>query len=215
MLQTWMISYREIQNRAPNAAELLLLLAYFDNRDIWYELVQSASNSLNVPDWLQEIILSELTFKDSVKPLIEFSLIETKQQEGSYAIHPVSDVQFLVQAKGIIQSVSDGLFHMQISFFVYMGAFHGLGDLYSDQGKLKEAEEMYQRALAGKEKALGPDHTSTLTTVNNLSLLYSDQGKLKDAEDSYQGELPDSQKVSRLNSKRARQAIAKFTRWLK
>jgi hypothetical protein len=28
--------------------------------------------------------------------------------------------------------------------------------LYSDQGKLAEAEEMYQRALAGKEKALGP-----------------------------------------------------------
>ena len=25
-----------------------------------------------------------------------------------------------------------------------------------DQGKLKEAEEMYQRALAGYEKALGP-----------------------------------------------------------
>jgi hypothetical protein len=27
---------------------------------------------------------------------------------------------------------------------------------------------MYQRALAGKEKALGPDHTSTLDTVDNL-----------------------------------------------
>lgn len=53
-----------------------------------------------------------------------------------------------------------------------MGAFHGLGDLYSDQGKLKEAEEMYQRALAGYEKALGPNHTSTLDTVNNLGVLY-------------------------------------------
>ena len=27
---------------------------------------------------------------------------------------------------------------------------------------------MYQRALAGKEKALGPEHTSTLAMVNNL-----------------------------------------------
>jgi hypothetical protein len=41
MLQTWMISYHEIQKRDPNAAALLLLLARFDNRDIWYELVQS------------------------------------------------------------------------------------------------------------------------------------------------------------------------------
>ncbi len=36
---------------------------------------------------------------------------------------------------------------------------------------------MYQRALAGYDKSLGPDHTSTLDTVNNLSLLYSDQGQ--------------------------------------
>jgi hypothetical protein len=27
---------------------------------------------------------------------------------------------------------------------------------------------MYNRALAGYEKALGPEHTSTLDTVNNL-----------------------------------------------
>lgn len=70
-----------------------------------------------------------------------------------------------------------------------MGAFHGLGDLYSDQGKLKEAEEMYQRALAGYEKALGPNHTSTLVTVNNLGNLFSDQGKLKEAEEMYQRAL--------------------------
>ncbi|KAK3955940.1 Tetratricopeptide repeat-domain-containing protein, partial [Pseudoneurospora amorphoporcata] len=61
--------------------------------------------------------------------------------------------------------------------------------LYSDQGRLKEAETMYQRALEGYEKALGPDHTSTLNTVNNLGLLYSDQGWLKEAETMYQRAL--------------------------
>ena len=48
---------------------------------------------------------------------------------------------------------------------------------------------MYQRALAGYEQALGPDHTSTLDTVHNLGLLYSDQGKLKEAEVMYQRAL--------------------------
>ena len=42
MLQTWMISYLEIQKRDPSAAALLLLLGRFDNRDIWYELVRVA-----------------------------------------------------------------------------------------------------------------------------------------------------------------------------
>ena len=63
---------------------------------------------------------------------------------------------------------------------------HGLGMLYADQGKLGEAEKMYQRALEGYEKALGPEHTSTLITVNNLGLLYADQGKLGEAEKMYQ-----------------------------
>jgi tetratricopeptide (TPR) repeat protein len=57
---------------------------------------------------------------------------------------------------------------------------------YASQGRYKEAEDMYQRALAGYEKALGPEHTSTLDTVNNLGLLYRDQGKLAEAEAMYQ-----------------------------
>jgi tetratricopeptide (TPR) repeat protein len=61
-------------------------------------------------------------------------------------------------------------------------ALHNLGNLYADQGKLAEAEKMYIWALRGKEEALGPDHTSTLDTVNNLGALYKDQGKLAEAE---------------------------------
>jgi hypothetical protein len=45
---------------------------------------------------------------------------------------------------------------------------------YTDQGRLAEAEAMCQRALAGREKAFGPEHTSTLETVHNLGNLYRD-----------------------------------------
>jgi hypothetical protein len=38
------------------------------------------------------------------------------------------------------------------------------GQLYTDQSKLDEAEEMYMRVLKGYEKALGVEHTSTLGT---------------------------------------------------
>jgi Tfp pilus assembly protein PilF len=44
---------------------------------------------------------------------------------------------------------------------------------------------MYVQALARSERALGPDHTSTLDTVNNLGNLYRDQGKLAEAEQMY------------------------------
>ena len=44
---------------------------------------------------------------------------------------------------------------------------------------------MYIRALQGKEKALGPDHLSTLGTANNLGIPYTGQGRLAEAEKMY------------------------------
>src|SRR6266480_7054003 len=38
-----------------------------------------------------------------------------------------------------------------------------LGVLYHYQGRLEEAEEMYQRALEVKEKGVGPEHILTLS----------------------------------------------------
>jgi len=54
-----------------------------------------------------------------------------------------------------------------------------------NQDKMKEAEEMYLRALRGKEEAWGPRYMSTLNTVNNLAVLYINQGKMKEAEKMY------------------------------
>ena len=66
-----------------------------------------------------------------------------------------------------------------------IGSVEDLGELFRRRGRLFDAEEMYGRALAGYEKALGPDHTSTLDTVNNLGNLYKNQDKLGEAEEMY------------------------------
>jgi tetratricopeptide (TPR) repeat protein len=72
---------------------------------------------------------------------------------------------------------------------ITLDALHNFGTLYRNQSRLDEAEEMYERALQGREKALGPDHTSTLQTVNNLGLLYADQGRLDEAGEMYKRAL--------------------------
>ncbi|SLM37270.1 nb-arc and tpr domain protein [Lasallia pustulata] len=60
---------------------------------------------------------------------------------------------------------------------------------------MAEAEAMYRRALEGREKAWGPEHTSTLDTVNNLGNLYADQGKMAEAEAMYRRALESKEKA--------------------
>ena len=45
----------------------------------------------------------------------------------------------------------------------------------------REAEGLHRRALEGKESQLGPQHPSTLASVNNLAMLLKKQGKLEEA----------------------------------
>ncbi len=65
--------------------------------------------------------------------------------------------------------------HVQARFFPY--AANGLRPcLYRCAGKYDEAEPLYRRALAIKEKALGPQHPNTATSINNLAELLRSQG---------------------------------------
>jgi tetratricopeptide (TPR) repeat protein len=52
-----------------------------------------------------------------------------------------------------------------------------------------QAEPLYQRALAIREKQLGPEHPNTATSLNNLAGLYRRQGKYEQAEPLYQRAL--------------------------
>jgi CHAT domain-containing protein len=49
-------------------------------------------------------------------------------------------------------------------------------------GKYYEATPLAQRALAIREKTLGPDHPNLATSLNNLATLYGMQGRYADAE---------------------------------
>ena len=52
-------------------------------------------------------------------------------------------------------------------------ALNNLAVLYDNQGRYAEAEPLYKRSLAIREKALGPDHPDVATALNNLAELYT------------------------------------------
>jgi tetratricopeptide (TPR) repeat protein len=60
-----------------------------------------------------------------------------------------------------------------------------LADLLKDQGDHARALPLFKRALAINEKALGPEHPLTATSLNNLAALLKDQGDYAGARGSW------------------------------
>ena len=57
-----------------------------------------------------------------------------------------------------------------------------LGIVANAAGEHPEAKRLHERALAIREKALGPDHPHVATTCNNLAGLCYAEGKYAEAE---------------------------------
>ncbi len=50
-------------------------------------------------------------------------------------------------------------------------SLHNLASLYQDQGNYPEAEPLFKRSLALREKALGPDHPNLALMLENYAVL--------------------------------------------
>src|SRR5262249_22998972 len=77
--------------------------------------------------------------------------------------------------------------------------YNNLGRLYEEQGKVKDAEPLYQRALTIAENALPTDNTFLLGLLadirGNLGGLYKSQGRRGEAEPLLKSALEISEKV--------------------
>jgi len=185
---TWQLSYDQLQRRNPLAAHLLRWWAYFDNEDIWFELLQADEE--DGPAWIYEL-KDELSFNAAMGTLHDYGLVDVHigttgpTESRGYSIHSCVhswtihilnqnwDVDLARLSIGCVASLVPSenkpqFWHLQRRLLSHAikchatirssdhdmpWAFHSLANLYADQGKIDEAEAMYQRALQGKEKA--------------------------------------------------------------
>jgi tetratricopeptide (TPR) repeat protein len=234
LYSTWQISFEHVERRNVLSAQLLRLWAYFDNEDLWIELLRHSVPE--DPDWIRELVKDELSFQGAMRVLSDHGLVEVDKSSlellesrgysihgcvHSWTIHVLNQEWDFSLARLALKAVALHAPDKQAnrpwltqrrllqhaarcSYIVLNGlvpddgmaeTYFSLGYLFNDQSKLVEAEQMYQRALQGKEKAWGPEHTSTLSTVNNLASLYATQGKLVEAEQMYQRALQGNEKA--------------------
>jgi tetratricopeptide (TPR) repeat protein len=129
---------------------------------------------------------------------------ETQRLWGERTVRAVSNVfpdpeytnwdicsRYLIHAQGC----SDLIDRWELLFTEAASLLNRMGGYLRQRGEYEQAEPLYQRALALRERMLGPEHTDTATSLNDLALLYKNQGKYEQAEPLYQRALAIRERV--------------------
>lgn len=74
LYSTWQLSLDHIRQQHEPSAKLLQLWAYFDNRDLWFELLREANP--DGPEWLCQLTEDQLSFTQAVRMLCDYGLVE-------------------------------------------------------------------------------------------------------------------------------------------
>src|SRR5271156_3958817 len=83
LYSTWNLSLQQVRSQDPEATELLRLMAYLDNQDVWYELVQAGVEDLGL--WWSDVVKNKIRFDRAMSKLHDYSLVEIRT--GSYSLH--------------------------------------------------------------------------------------------------------------------------------
>ncbi|KAJ5232826.1 hypothetical protein N7468_005782 [Penicillium chermesinum] len=193
MSQTWMISYEEVKKRNYSAAVLLLLFAHFDNRNIPSELVRAGRDHPTCA-CLREIMSDTLLFKSTVKLLLRFSLLEYKQQEGSYAMHPV------VQKWCLHVADTDSDMDSACLISIALVSVEAMVPKISDKSYTESRQSLIPHVDCIRAFDLSVVHAPLLCQkVPILALFYIGIGRSKEAEQLCQMSLPEDGSLRREN----------------
>lgn len=83
LYSTWNLSFERVRDQDPTAADLLKLMAYLDNQDLWYELFHGGVG--DTPAWWVDVLKSRARFNRAISTLHNYSLLEVS--EGRYSLH--------------------------------------------------------------------------------------------------------------------------------
>lgn len=195
---TWVLSYNAIQNKDKNAANLLLLWAFLDHRDLWDGLFAAACKASTftakrLSKWIGKIASNKLEFTNAIRLLRNYSLIEKTEDLGSYATHPVVH-KWAYHFQGGDSRVA--LAQLAVAIVGWAVPHSSTRDYSAMQRRLlPHAQVCYRWVLTGDLERrtgncdidkVGFDETvermTTLDAIHLLGLLYADQGKLAEAE---------------------------------
>ncbi|KAH9224310.1 P-loop containing nucleoside triphosphate hydrolase protein [Leptodontidium sp. 2 PMI_412] len=181
---TWHISFDNVKQQNPLSADLLCLWAYFNSQDLCFDntmrvlsnhgLVESKGYSIH--GYVHSLAIHALN-QDW-----DYDLAKLAVKCVRAHIPREKDGQPWLIQRRLLQHAARCSYMFSNSLVVddeLADECHSLGVLYAEQGELVEAEQMFQRALQGYKKAIGPDNITTYVPALS-TMRYVDMSKSSD-----------------------------------
>ncbi|KAI1334196.1 P-loop containing nucleoside triphosphate hydrolase protein [Xylariaceae sp. FL0016] len=194
LCSTWQISYEQVQKQNRLAAHLLRWWAYFDNEDIWFELVQHSDTSKKddeeVPAWMSELT-DELNFNGAMGALHDYGLLEahilSQEQIGSrgYSIHSCLHAWAI---HILNQDWDEHLSKLAVKCVASRVPSQDDAQFWVLQRRLLPHALKCRATMQGSDEKMS-------WACHNLGLLYSNQDKLQEAEEMYMRALQGQEKA--------------------
>ena len=172
MNSTWKISLDQVQRQHNDAAELLKFLGYLDNKDIWFELIQTGTR--DAPLWMKEVTKSRVLFRQTMSHLQDYNLVDVTTD--SYQVHRVlhdwlrSPPRTLALCRTAIYCVGDTI--DDPTSVTYHSTSRRLLD-HAERLELNQLQPVWELAKLS---------TSILNSIHSIVWLLRNFGKLEHAE---------------------------------
>ncbi|CAI6092175.1 unnamed protein product [Clonostachys chloroleuca] len=174
---TWQVSYEQVQEKNALSAHLLQWWAYFNNEDIWFELIQPCDDE-GMP-WMFELN-DELKFNSAIGILHDYGFVEPHRpspdliESRGYSIHACLHSWTIHK----LNHGCDGdLKRLALNRIASRVPSRNDDKFWLLQRRLLSHAMM---ACTTIQDGDGPDWAFV-----NLGLLYYDQGKMQEAEEMY------------------------------
>ena len=210
---TWLISFHQIEEHDPLAADYLKFMSFLGQKDIPRSLLPPAE---------------PIKMEEALGTLKAYAFITEREEPDSYDMHRLVQLATLnwVAEKGdmndwvtkIIRQLAEvypfpehenrGIWMRYLPHTQYVLAVkttqdelaevklsENVGASFGSLGQYREAEAMHRRALEIQEKVLGPEHLNTLYSANRLGIALQQQDKLEEAEVMHRRALKIQEKV--------------------
>ncbi|KAI9766209.1 MAG: hypothetical protein M1839_005011 [Geoglossum umbratile] len=217
VVRTWKVSFDQIREQKPRAAEILSLMACFDRQGIPKALLHRDGERGN-------------EFTTALGALQAFSLVAVEKGGTSFEIHrlakvstqrwlelqgettkwreealkvltaafPSADYSTWVTCEVLsprVQTVTRYAFTSDLSLLQRAQLLYRMSSYDHTQGRYNLAYERGLDSLSTREKMLGPEHPDTLNGMNIVAVALDSQGKYKAAEEMHRQALELRRKV--------------------